>query len=232
MTDASPSALFVLFHLATVADVLGCHVPPWELKRADPGSGGLSFTNNTVSDAYTMARWTWRDSSGGFWDTRLRATLDGDEIIGGGFTYTDQYDNELAWTRWYRTKINGPIKWKYNSFASPPDSWWMTSVVPWGNITWGFKNQITDGSWVFKVGNDTLEPKNGQNFDGWSQGNTHKLKRSLQSIKNDELLLRNNQESSKEFDNEKGNIVETIFGYFMEIFQSDKTKEVLPNFGK
>lgn len=75
------------------------------------------------------------------------------DIIGGGFAYYDQYENELASVRWYRIKMDGPIKWKYTSFASPPDSWWMDSVVPVrGNITWGFKNLITDGSWVFRVG--------------------------------------------------------------------------------
>jgi len=74
------------------------------------------------------------------------------EITGGGFTYADQYENELASVRWFRTKMDGPIKWKYTSFSSPPDSWWLTSVVPNGNITWGFKNQIIDGSWVFRVG--------------------------------------------------------------------------------
>lgn len=74
------------------------------------------------------------------------------EIIGGGFTYSDQYENELASVRWFKTGMDGQIRWKYNSLASPPDSWWMSSVVPRGNITWGFKNQITDGSWVFRVG--------------------------------------------------------------------------------
>lgn len=50
--------------------------PPWALKRADPGSSAVSFYNNTVSNSYMLARWTWTDSSGGFWDTRIRVTMD------------------------------------------------------------------------------------------------------------------------------------------------------------
>jgi len=48
-------------------------------------------------------------------------------------------------------KPNGPIRWKYTARVSPPGSWWMNVPISWGNVTWGFKNQI-DGSWVFKVG--------------------------------------------------------------------------------
>lgn len=49
----------------------------WELRRADPGSKTVSFYNNTVTDVYTQTRWTWWDSSGGFWDTRLRVNKEG-----------------------------------------------------------------------------------------------------------------------------------------------------------
>lgn len=216
MTNTFPLVLLFLFDV-----VFGSQTAPWVLNRADPGSGGVSFFNNTVTDSYMMVRWTWRDSASGFWDTRLRVTLNKEEIIGGGFSYTDQYENELASVRWFRTKMDGPIKWKYTAFSSPPDSWWMTSVVPNGNITWGFKNQIIDGSWVFRVGNDTLEPKNYQTVDGWSEGSGNRWKRSLKSHENGADNLQIKQERFKEikrsapeydYDDEEEDIFQKIIG--------------------
>lgn len=49
----------------------------WELRRADPGDKTVAFYNNTVTDSYMLARWTWWDSSGRFWDTRLRVNKQG-----------------------------------------------------------------------------------------------------------------------------------------------------------
>ncbi|VVC38560.1 Hypothetical protein CINCED_3A009697 [Cinara cedri] len=54
--------------------VFDCQTPPWTLKRVDPGSSAMSFFNNTVVDSFTLTRWMWTDSSGGFWDTRLKVT--------------------------------------------------------------------------------------------------------------------------------------------------------------
>ncbi|KAL5234080.1 hypothetical protein ACI65C_001490 [Semiaphis heraclei] len=208
MTNTFPLVLLFL------SDVVGSQTAPWVLNRADPGSSGVSFFNNTVTDSYMMVRWTWRDSASGFWDTRLRVTLNKEEITGGGFTYSDQYENELASVRWFRTKMDGPIKWKYTSFSSPPDSWWLTSVVPNGNITWGFKNQIIDGTWVFRVGNDTLEPKNFQNVDGWSsQGTENRWKRSLKSHKNGVDNLRIERSASEnDYDDDGEDIFQKIIG--------------------
>ncbi|XP_025195377.1 uncharacterized protein LOC112594671, partial [Melanaphis sacchari] len=220
MTNTFPLALLVLFDV-----VFGSESPPWVLNRADPGSGGVSFFNNTVTDSYMMVRWTWRDSASGFWDTRLRVTLDKEEITGGGFSYSDQYENVLASVRWFRTKMDGPIKWKYTSFSSPPNSWWLTSVVPNGNISWGFKNQIIDGSWVFKVGNDTLEPKNFQNVDH-SQGTGNRWMRSLKSYKNSVDNLQTKQEHfikikrrALDDDSDEKDIIQQIIGCFMEFFK-------------
>ncbi|KAE9523650.1 hypothetical protein AGLY_016202 [Aphis glycines] len=223
MTNTFPLVLLVLFNV-----VLGNQSPPWVLNRADPGSGGVSFFNNTVTDSYMMVRWTWRDSASGFWDTRLRVTLNKEEITGGGFSYSDQYENELASVRWFRIKMDGPIKWKYTSFGSPPNSWWMTSVVPNGNISWGFKNQIIDGSWVFKVGNDTLEPKNFQNVDGWPQGSGNKWKRSIKSqeigidnlrTKQEHFIKRERRASDDDSDEEDEDLIQKIIGCFVEFFK-------------
>ncbi|XP_008181561.1 uncharacterized protein LOC100169242 [Acyrthosiphon pisum] len=226
MTDTFPLVLLILFKVISA----GSQTAPWVLNRADPGSSSVSFFNNTVTDSYMMVRWTWRDSASGFWDTRLRVTLNKEDITGGGFSYSDQYENELASVRWFRTKMDGPIKWKYTAFSSPPDSWWMTSVVPNGNITWGFKNQIIDGSWVFRVGNDTLEPKNHQNVDGWSQGTGNRWKRSLKSYENgidnpqtkQEHFIKIKRSPSEEDydDDEEEDIFQKIIGCFMEFFKA------------
>lgn len=216
MMNTFPLVLLVSFDV-----VFGSQTAPWTLNRADPGGSSVSFFNNTVTDSYMMVRWTWRDSASGFWDTRLRVTLNKEEIIGGGFSYSDQYENELASVRWFRTKMDGPIQWKYTAFSSPPDSWWMTSVVPNGNITWGFKNQIIDGSWVFRVGNDTLEPKNVQNVDGWSQRPGIRWRRFLKSYESDIDNLQAKQEnitkikrsvSDDDYDEEEEDIFQTIIG--------------------
>ncbi|XP_060843084.1 uncharacterized protein LOC132923244 [Rhopalosiphum padi] len=233
MTNTFPLVLLFLFGV-----VFGSQSPPWVLNRADPGSGGVSFFNNTVTDSYMMVRWTWRDSASGFWDTRLRVTLNKEEITGGGFSYSDQYENELASVRWFRTKMDGPIKWKYTSFSSPPNSWWMTSVVPNGNISWGFKNQIIDGSWVFKVGNDTLEPKNSQNADGWSQAAGNRWRRSLKSHENGVYNLKTEQKHFTKikrssfddyYDEEEEDIIQKIIGCFMEFF--NQFEKIIQNSG-
>ncbi|XP_025412426.1 uncharacterized protein LOC112684908 [Sipha flava] len=233
-------ALFIVIEI-----VFGCDTPPWVLKRADPGSSAVSFYNNTVSNSYMLARWTWTDSSGGFWDTRIRVTMDKEEIIGGGFTYSDQYENELASVRWYRIKADGPIKWKYTSFASPPDSWWMDSVVPvQGNMTWGFKNQITDGSWVFRVGNDTLEPKNAQSADEWSsQGVRNRWKRSPKARDKVDAESSGDKQNSKtrtanpsalgKQDDGGEDIFQSIIGHFMDFFEKFKmiSEDIVTNLG-
>ncbi|XP_050428689.1 uncharacterized protein LOC126838370 isoform X2 [Adelges cooleyi] len=234
MMDALPSFTLTAVALASLlVTVSGCDEPAWTLKRADAGPGAVSFFNNTVTDSFMLVRWTWKDSSAGVWDTRLRVSLNQEDIIGGGFTYTDQYDNELASVRWIRMKNNGPIKWKYTSVSTPPDSWWMTSIIPWGsNITWGFKNQITDGTWIFKVGNDTFEPKNGQHFDGLPQAMGNRWRRSLSptidastSFSREEIatLKKLSDELSKIDSDEEletdDDIIEQIISYFKEVFQ-------------
>ncbi|XP_050535871.1 uncharacterized protein LOC126902534 isoform X2 [Daktulosphaira vitifoliae] len=222
MMNALLSLCFVAC-ASLLSSAFGCDVPPWTLKRADARNSVVSFFNNTITDSFMMVRWTWMDSSSGLWDTRLRVSLNKEDIIGGGFTYSDQYENEIASVRWFRK--NGPIKWKFTSFSTPPDSWWMTSTLPWGgNMTWGYKNQITDGSWVFKVDNDTFIPKNEQNFDGWPQTIGNRWKRTISlndlPIKNKEYNADFKNIKEEERDKDVAKMVADYFKVFYQAFRS------------
>ncbi|XP_050428690.1 uncharacterized protein LOC126838370 isoform X3 [Adelges cooleyi] len=76
MMDALPSFTLTAVALASLlVTVSGCDEPAWTLKRADAGPGAVSFFNNTVTDSFMLVRWTWKDSSAGVWDTRLRVSL-------------------------------------------------------------------------------------------------------------------------------------------------------------
>lgn len=126
----------------------------WILQRTAADESRVIFKNTTVTGDFMMCAWTWRDSLGGVWDTRIRVSFKNDSYRGGGFDYRDGYGRELLRVGWHESMYQN-LTWKTlfsNKF--PPLAWNMSNVY----LNWGYM-PISEYSWSFTVDNYTIEPK-------------------------------------------------------------------------